>query len=101
MTSYDETFNSHPLHNQVKSLKNKISDIETDTLKSDYRDQIHRIDQVADVVSNLLDKSEPALISQNTLDNLNSHINSVFSELNSYSSNKNVGHIQKCNKQFE
>jgi hypothetical protein len=101
MTSYDKTFNSHPLHNQVKSLKNKIKDIETDTLTSDYRDQIHRINQVTDVIINMLDKSEPAFISQKTLNNLNSYVSSVFSELNSYSSNKNVGHIQNATNNLD
>ncbi len=101
MTSYDETFNTHPIHNQVKSLKNKINDIETEPLTPYYRDQIHRINQVTDVILNMLDRAEPALISQNTLTNLNSYVSSVVSELTSYSSNSNVGHIQNATNNLE
>lgn len=101
MSQWDEKFKSHAIHTTLENLEERLSD---ENLKSDdlsvieHLDRIHQLSNYAAVCFGSL---IPALVNQGHLNNANSYIQSVISELNNYISSKNIAYLNNVSSHID
>ena len=92
-TSYDETFNNHAIHEQLETLAEKLEELDASDLSKEDKGNVRRIHLVNAALTDWLERTDPAFVALSTLDNLNSYLSEINSQLTNYISNSNAGHI--------
>jgi len=93
MSQWDDKFKSHAIHATLDNLADRLAD---EGLKTDDLSVIEHIDRIAQLelyAETCLESLIPALVNHGNLNNTNSYIQSLISELNNYIANKNVAHL--------
>jgi hypothetical protein len=80
----------------VIGVLNEINSSNSSTISTRELEMLGRISSTFDFLKEALDKAEPWLVSTYTMDNLNSTISQVLSEIINYQNNRNEGHLSNC-----
>ena len=101
MSQWDDKFKSHAIHATLTNLDERLSD---ESLKTDDLSVIEHLDRIAQLKSYAeicLDSLIPALVNHGNLNNTNSYIQSLISELNNYIANRNVAHLNNTSSHID
>ena len=93
MSQWDDKYKEHPVHATLSSL---CDIIESEALISEdvtIIGVVDRIRQAAEYTTTSLQNIIPAIFNNGVLNNINSYLQSIINEVNSYISNKNIGHL--------
>ena len=96
LTAFDETFKNHAIHAQLESLTEKLQEVDKTDLSKEDIDRLNRIAMIVGALNDWIDRTDPAFVALSTLDNLNSYLSAVTSELTNFVSNGNVAHISNA-----
>ncbi|MCW9023094.1 MAG: hypothetical protein OQK73_00285 [Gammaproteobacteria bacterium] len=102
MSRWSEQFNNHPFGSAWTAVKSLALDKELE--KSDRDDaikEIARLNKVIAYVDSVLEEVDPELMPAPTLDAMNKHATNCQNELNSFSSNQNIGHLTNANNHID
>lgn len=101
MSQWDDKFKNHAIHATLDNLEERLSD---ETLKTDDLSVLEHIDRIAQLklyAETCLENLIPALVNLGHLNNTNSYIQSLISELNNYIANKNVAHLNNTSSYID
>lgn len=101
MSQWDDRFKGHAIHTSLDNLGERLAD---DSLKTDDLSVIEHLDRISQLKSyteTCLENLIPALVNQGHLNNANSYIQNVISELNNFISNKNVAHLNNTSTHID
>lgn len=90
---FDETFKNHAIHAQLTLLTDKIQEIDKTDLSKENTDKLNRIALVVAALNDWIERTDPAFVALQTLENLNSYLSNVTSQLTNFVNNGDVSHI--------
>jgi len=102
MSRWHEQFENHPFGSTWTSVKSLTTD--KDLEKNDSEDavkEIARLNKVVAYIDSILGQVDPELMPAPTLDAMNKHATNCHNELNSFSSNQNIGHLTNANSHID
>lgn len=101
---YIERIDNHPFRGSLQncldsiSLLEELEDIEEDQVALNH---IERLKFLFDLFKNKLDQIEPYIITAGILNNWNSNLQKVNTEINQFRSSRNISHLQSANTHAE
>lgn len=98
MSRWSDQFESHPIHEALSQIKEWIK-VDVADVDSEHEAEKRRLTKAIDKISEVIAGLDPEFYPEGLLNNLNSNLRQVqfWSELSSYSSNGNVGHLVNAN----
>ncbi|WP_440223865.1 hypothetical protein ACQQ2N_01305 [Dokdonella sp. MW10] len=99
MSRWTEQFKSHQIHNDYVHLQSILADISANDLPK--AEEMARLKKVVDFVASSIDAMDPEIGGYQALNSMHSYVQSVISEIGSYSSDGALGHLQNANSQFD
>ena len=102
MSSWVKRFEEHPILGEVQVTLDLLNQIDGFSEgNSEIIENCQRIRQVLNHVVTKLSNCDPVMVAKTTLDNLNSSLQPVKTELYSFISNRNVGHLSNANTNID
>ncbi|MDY0250478.1 MAG: hypothetical protein RBR45_10555 [Pseudomonas sp.] len=101
MSQWDDRFNEHAIHASIENLTERLKAKELISEDLNMIEIIDRITQAKSYADLCLQNLIPALVNHANLDKANSYIGSIISEINSYISNKNMGHLNNTSAHID
>lgn len=101
MSQWDDRFNEHAIHVSIENLTERLKAKELISEDLNMIEIIDRITQAKSYANLCLQNLIPALVNHANLDKANSYIGSIISEINSYISNKNMGHLNNTSAHID
>jgi len=102
MSRWVELFNNHafqPVWKQIFEVSNEII-VDDDTIATSV-EEVARFKKVVVFINELLASCDPELIPIPTWDSFYSQANACIQQVNSYQSNRNIGHITNANNNLD
>lgn len=101
MSRWIDSFSNHAFNTTWKDLKVQLEQSEVDETITASVEELARLKKVIAFVDNALDNIEPELATLTFLDNFNTQAVECRNQINSYNSNKNIGHITNANNNVD
>ena len=101
MSQFEDRYKNHPVHTTLANLLEILKREELKTDNTNIMSLVDRIGQAADYCNICLENVLPALVTSQSLDQMNNHIQSIFNETNAYISNKNEGHLNNAGSHID
>jgi myosin heavy subunit len=101
MSQWEDKFSEHAIHASLDNLAERLDDETLVTEDLNVLELIDRVRQAKSYTEIYLQNLIPALVNHTHLNNANSYIGSITSELNSYISNSNVGHLNNTSAHID
>lgn len=97
MSQYEIQYNDHPVHVSLKQVSDQLADLPEDVRKAaseiDTEDSIPRLERVLEYVAALLGSVDPALVSAQMLNELDSLLQQISSALTPLRESEDFGQI--------
>jgi len=102
MSRWIELFENHAFQVTWKEIQASRDELVVDdeTVTTSVA-ELARLNKVITFVSGLLESCDPELIPESTWDNFYSQSNACLKQINSYQSNRNIGHITNANNNLD
>ncbi len=100
MGQWLDRFEDHPVHGQIQTFEQLIASSEgiVDELEDPNAiESYERLKLILGVIKSKFDAIDPLLFPAAPLQNLNQQIGQIVTEMNNFSSNRNVGHLTNAN----
>lgn len=97
MSSYTD----HPFFTDWESFKTEVDNFDSKVLTSDVLKEFLRFKKVVNFVDNLLENTDPELLSKSNLDNAKTNLSSTLASFNSFKSNGTITYIQQANAHID
>jgi hypothetical protein len=102
MSRWTDQFRDHPFRNVWQSVKETVANvILPDEAALSDAEELARLRKMIAYFDALLDSADPELTSSNALGNLHNGAQATLGEIQAYTNNKNIGHIQNANAQAD
>lgn len=101
MSQWDDRFKEHAIHASIENLTERLGSDDLISEDLNIIEIIDRITQAKSYAELCLSNLIPALVNYTHLNNANSYMSSITSEVNSYISNKNVGHLNNTSAHID
>ncbi|MBS8263711.1 hypothetical protein DYI25_04545 [Mesobacillus boroniphilus] len=89
----EERTTGHAAYTNMERVIQTLNEIDTSDLSSRTLQMLGRISSTFDFLKEALDKADPWLVPTSTMDNINSPISQVLSEITNYKNYRNEGHL--------
>ncbi|MFA0573330.1 hypothetical protein AB4580_12295 [Vibrio splendidus] len=102
MSRWIDLFTNHPFQAvwvQIVEITNQV--VVDDTTIVTNVQEVARFNKVTVFIDELLQACDPELVPSSTWDNFNSQANACLQQVNSYQSNRNIGHITNANSNLD
>jgi len=100
MGQWLDRYENHPVHGQIQTFEQLVVSTEKiiDELEdSNAIESYERLKLILGVIKSKFDSTDPLLFPISSLNNINQQLQQVVAELNSFNSNRNVGHLTNAN----
>ena len=103
MSKLTERYDSHPIHNSLRTVQTHLSDLNTEMLKTseDALASFERLTLVSELSRKRFESTDPNLVATQTLNNLNSSFQSIANELVAFKNDKNINRFMNINSHIE
>jgi len=101
MSQWENKFSEHAIHASLDNLAERLDDESLVTEDLNVLELIDRVRQAKSYTEICLQNLIPSLVNHAHLNNANSYIGSITSELNRYISNSNVGHLNNTSAHID
>ncbi len=98
MSRWIDNFNTHAFRAIWEDMKTKLNECEADTSTPTSVQELARLNKVVSYLDNALENIDPELFPTSLLDSFSQQATECRKQINSYISNKNIGHITNANK---
>lgn len=89
----EERITNHDTYSKIERTIQLLETIMLGDIPSEQLLKLERLYETLNILKEALDRVDPWLISQITLQNMNGHITNILNELTNYYNNKNVQHL--------
>jgi hypothetical protein len=98
MSRWTDQFENHAFRKPWETFKSNIEEttLDDDSVATSVA-ELARLKKITVYLDELIQSIDPELVPMNTWDSFNSQLSNCQQQLNDYTSNRNIGHIQKCN----
>ncbi|MGF6861575.1 chromosome segregation ATPase [Rhodobacteraceae bacterium MBR-64] len=98
MSRWSEQFANHPIHETLRQLREWVF-IDIEDIDSDHEAEQRRLLKAIDTIKAVVEGLDPELFPEAELTQLNNHLRdqNFWNQLNSYSSDGNVGQLKSAN----
>lgn len=98
MNRYEETYRNHAVHNTLNTLMTLFENIDL----ADFTDEesiyeLKRLGKILEITKGVLDNVAPEIVYLGNLNTLNSYLNSSYSSLSSFITNKSLSYLRAAN----
>lgn len=93
----EERITNHDTYTKIEKVIQLLETVIASEIPSEQVSMLERLSEIFTILKEALDRVDPWLLSQNTLQNMNGHITSILRELTNYNNNKNVQHLNNSN----
>ena len=102
MSRWTEQFENHPFQASWKGVFKAVEEVTIDdeTIVTSV-EEVARLNKVVTFLNGLLKSCDPELIPGSIWQNFHSQSNSCLQQINSYKSNRNIGHITEANNHLD
>jgi hypothetical protein len=102
MSRWTETFENHSFQTNWKGILEVVEEVIVDdeTIVTSV-EEIARLNKVVVFLNSLLKSCDPELIPESTWNNFHSQSSPCLQQINSYQSNRNIGHIANANNHLD
>lgn len=102
MSQWIDRINNHQIFSLINNLQSLIEGSrEIAQHDPNANSALERIDKVISYLKSLLSQTDQNLINPGILTNITPHLNNVLNEINSYSRNHNIGHLNNANTNID
>jgi len=101
MTEWDERVEGHTVFQTLRQLSTALEKADDSEPEAEVQDSLYRLRRGRDHISDVLDRTDPILIPLPVLENVNTHLQNVRNEVNSYASNGKVAHLNNAQTHLE
>jgi len=101
MTEWDDRVENHSVHTSVQKLLNSVDKAKKRAEDAVTVESLTRIEDVARHIKKLLSEADPHLVAESTLNNLHTQLNQAANQVNSFTEDGNVGHLNNANDNIE
>ncbi|MEZ8573585.1 hypothetical protein AB6C82_01985 [Vibrio splendidus] len=102
MSRWIEVFENHAFQDvwkKIQEIKEEVI-VDDETITTSV-EEVARLSKVINFIDGLLDSCDPELIPASTWDNFHSQSNTCLQQINSYQTNRNIGHITNANNSLD
>lgn len=97
----EEKVTNHDTYIKVEKIIQLLETIIVSDIPSEQVSKLERLSETINILKQALDRADPWLLSQLTLQNMNGHITNIINELTNYHNNKNVQHLNNALSHLE
>jgi flavin-binding protein dodecin len=101
MTEWDDRLENHSVHTSVQKLLNLVGKSKKQAEDAVAVESLARIEDAARHIKNLLGETDAHLVAESTLNNLHNQLNQAANQINSFTGNGNVGHLNNANNHID
>lgn len=101
MSRFDERFSEHPIFNTLENLSSTLKELNIDSSQPRELEEVQRLEDAINYISAILKNVDSHLVSPNTINSINQHLQKVLPELRNFSNNENIGHLTNANNHLD